>query len=182
MITLRPMEATLSDYRAMQKWFAEEELQQFVWCDEKGEGAVSIERIVEKYGGRVKAQTDVFPYFILSEGHAIGFIQYYIQDEKTIGLDMWIGEKEKRSRGYGTDALRQMVDLIHKKHPEVTTLFIDPVVENIRAVKCYEKAGFQNTGVFTDEEGAACYMMKISFADEETDNENGNGQADFAPV
>ena len=157
------MEATTADYRAMQAWFAEPELKQFVWCDEKGEGLVPPERIEEKYGGRVKAQKDVFPYFILNDGTPIGFIQYYLQGSKTIGLDMWIGVKGERSRGHGSEALRQMMGLIHIKHPDVHTLFIDPEVENKRAVRCYEKAGFINTGVFKDEEGHLCYMMKIEF-------------------
>lgn len=165
MVTLRPMEATMTDYQLMQDWFSEPELQQFVWCDEKGEGPVPLSRIEEKYGGRVKAQKDVFLFFILLEGAPIGFIQYYIQDERTIGLDMWIGEKANRSRGYGSKALGQMAVLIHARHPGVSTLFIDPEAENIRAVKCYEKAGFQNTGVFTDEEGERCCMMKMEFCE-----------------
>lgn len=163
MIKLRPMEATRADYQAMQDWFAEPELKQFVWCDEKGEGLVPLERIEEKYGGRVKEQKNVFPYFILNDGTPIGFIQYYLQGDDAIGLDMWIGVKGERSRGHGSEALRQMVALIHEKHPDVHTLFIDPEVENKRAVRCYEKAGFIHTGVFKDEEGDLCYMMKITY-------------------
>ncbi len=163
MITLRPMEATRADYQAMQDWFAEPELKRFVWCDEKGEGLVPLERIEEKYGGRVKAQKDVFPYFILNDGAPIGFIQYYLQGDDAIGLDMWIGVKGERSRGHGSEALKQMVALIHEKHPDVRTLFIDPEVENKRAVRCYEKGGFQITEEFLDEEGNPCYMMKIQF-------------------
>lgn len=163
MITLRPMEATMADYQLMQDWFNEPELQEFVCCDEKNEGIVPLERIEEKYGGRVKAQKDVFPFFILADRQPIGFIQYYFQAEDTVGLDMWIGVKAERNKGYGTDALRQMADLIHARQPRVKTLFIDPETANKRAVRCYEKAGFINTGVFNDEEGDLCYMMKMEF-------------------
>lgn len=164
MISLRLMEDTLEDYKALQSWFHEPELQEFVWCDEKGEPPVSLERIIEKYGERVKRPKDVFPYFILRDGVAIGFIQYYFQDAATIGLDMWIGRVENRSRGYGSEALRQMVKMIHHKHPQVKTLFIDPEVANRRAIRCYEKAGFVPEGEFLDEEGKPCLMMKIHFA------------------
>ena len=157
------MEATRADYLAMQDWFAEPELQEFVCCDEKDEGIVPLERIEEKYGGRVKAQKDVFPFFILSDSRPIGFIQYYMMDADTIGLDMWIGVKAERNKGYGTDALRQMVDLIHARHPWVTSIFIDPEIANKRAVRCYEKAGFIHAGIYTDEEGDLCYMMKITY-------------------
>lgn len=164
MISLRLMEDTMEDYKALQSWFHEPELQEFVWCDEKGEPPVSLERIIEKYGERVKHPKDVFPYFILRDGEAIGFIQYYLQDELTIGLDMWIGQVADRSRGYGSEGLRQMVEIIRRKHPRVKTLFIDPEVENRRAIRCYEKAGFVPESEYIDEEGAPCLMMTIRYA------------------
>ena len=157
-------EDTMEDYTAMRNWFLEPELQKWVWCDEVGE-LPSLERIIEKYGSRVKNPTDVFPYFILRDNEPIGFIQYYIHDEKTIGLDMWIGILKERNSGYGTMALKQMVDIIHKKYPDVKELFIDPEVDNIRAIKCYQKAGFQNMGEIIDEEGDKCLLYKIVFED-----------------
>ena len=168
MITLRPMRATMEDYQYMQAWFAEPELQQWVWCDEKGEPPVSLERIAEKYGTRAQNPTDVFPCFILHAGEPIGFIQYYLHTEDTIGLDMWIGVPSERSRGYGTEALRQMVGLIRRKHPNVKEVFIDPEKENQRAVRCYQKAGFRSECEFTDEEGATCLLMKIHFDKEDS--------------
>lgn len=164
MISLRLMEDTLADYRALQSWFHDPELQEFVWCDKKGEPPVSLERIIEKYGERVKHPKDVFPYFILLDGTPIGFIQYYLQDVHTIGLDMWIGQAANRGKGYGSEGLRQMVEIIRCRHPQVKTLFIDPEVENRRAVRCYAKAGFVPQGEFLDEEGDPCLMMKICFA------------------
>lgn len=161
MISLRLMEDTLEDYTAMRNWFLEPELQEWVWCDEKGEPPVSLERIIEKYGARVKHPTDVFPYFILKDGRSIGFIQYYIQSETTVGIDMWIGCPKERNNGYGADALRQMVRLIQERHPEIKELFIDPEVENKRAVRCYQNAGFESQGTFIDEEGSACVLLTI---------------------
>lgn len=147
----------------MRNWFLEPELKQWVWCDEKDETDVPLERIIEKYGSRVKSLIDVFPYFILRDGESIGFIQYYIQDAETIGLDMWIGTVQERNHGYGSEALRKMVELIHEKHPQVKELFIDPEVENIRAIKCYQKAGFQPIEEIVGEEGDKCLLMKILF-------------------
>ena len=40
MISLRLMEDTMEDYIAMRNWFLEPELQEWVWCDEKGEPPV----------------------------------------------------------------------------------------------------------------------------------------------
>ena len=163
MISLRLMEDTMEDYIAMRNWFLEPELQEWVWCDEKGESDVPLERIIEKYGSRIKNPTDVFPYFILRDKEPIGFIQYYIQDRTTNGLDMWIGILKERNNGYGTEALKQMVQLIHRKHPHVKEVFIDPEPENQRAVKCYQKAGFKHYGEMIDDDGDKCLLLKICF-------------------
>lgn len=50
MISLRPMENTITDYAALCQWFQEPGLQAWFWCDEKGEAPVSLERVIEKYG------------------------------------------------------------------------------------------------------------------------------------
>ena len=38
-----------------------------------------------------------------------------MKDYTAIGLDMWIGALKERNNGYGTEALNQMVQLIHQK-------------------------------------------------------------------
>ena len=61
-----------------------------------------------------------------------------------------------------------MVDIIHRKHPSIRELFIDPDIENVRAIRCYEKAGFHRDSLYTDEEGDVCLLMKIHFDKEVT--------------
>jgi len=161
-ITLRLMEDTRADYELMRQWFLEPELQEWVWCDEKGEPPVTIERVMKKYGPRVKNPIDVFPYFILRDDEPIGYIQYYIQDNITMGIDMWVGILKERNNGYGTKALKQMVEIIHKKYPYVKQVIIDPDIENKRAIKCYQKAGFKHFGEMVDNS----VILKICFEDE----------------
>ena len=161
-ISLRPMRDTIEDYTTLRDWFHEPELRKWVWCDEKDEPPVSLERVMEKYRPRIVSPVDVFPCFILLDGSPIGFIQYYLQDKHSIGLDMWIGSPDNRSKGCGTEALRQMVELIREKHPEIREVFIDPEPENVRAVRCYEKAGFRTVGTMPDD-GTECLLMKIFF-------------------
>lgn len=164
-ISLRPMQDTSTDYTALQSWFHEPELRRWVWCDEKNEPPVSFERVVEKYRPRIIAPSDVFPFFILKNGEPVGFIQYYIRNRASIGLDMWIGLPCERGGGIGTEALRQMTALIHDRHPEVKELFIDPEPDNLPAVRCYEKAGFRTVGTIEDD-GAECLLMKLFFEKE----------------
>lgn len=161
MISLRPMQDRPDDYLAMQRWFAEPELARWVWCDQKGETDVPLARIIEKYGARIKNPVDVFPWFILADDMPIGFIQYYFADTTTVGLDLWIGAQADRGHGYGVEALQQMVALIREKHPAVREIFIDPEEENVRAVRCYEKAGFVRCGKIFDD-GGWCLLMKYA--------------------
>lgn len=75
---------------------------------------------------------------------------------------MWIGVLKERNKGYGTEALKQMVELIHQKYPYVKEVFINPDPENNRAVKCYQKAGFIHCGEMMDD-GELSLLMKICF-------------------
>lgn len=97
-ITLRPMRDTAEDYNSLCLWFCEPELREWVWCDEKNEPPVALERVVEKYRPRIVSPDDVFPYFILLDGSPIGFIQYYMHGGHSAGIDMWIGSPCSREK------------------------------------------------------------------------------------
>ena len=77
---------------------------------------------------------------------------------------MWIGVLKERNNGYGTEALKQMVELIHKKYPHVKEVFITPDSENKRAVQCYQKAGFKYCGEMMND-GELSLLLKICFDD-----------------
>ncbi len=88
------------------------------------------------------------------DGRPIGFMQimdparddehYWGKDvpENLRALDIWIGEKEDLSKGYGS----QMMKLALEKcfaDPKVTAVLVDPIAANKRAHKFYEKCGFK---------------------------------------
>lgn len=161
-ISLRPLKDTPEDFAALHSWFHDPEITRWVWCDERGEEPVSLERVTEKYRPRIGGADGIFPYIITANGTPIGFIQYYTARSDSIGLDMWIGRSDARGKGRGTEALMMMVELIHRRHPEAKEIFITPEPENIRAVRCYEKAGFRPCGTVEDD-GSECLLMKITF-------------------
>ena len=91
---------------------------------------------------------DVTPrwaFIIVWNGRDVGFIQYYHPYPEmtwTAGIDIFIGEPDARDHGVGTEAVRVMLDYVfHVKHVHRVT--IDPVAENARAIRAYEKAGFR---------------------------------------
>ena len=87
-------------------------------------------------------------FTIVVDGALAGLIQYYEEDEpdyRHAAIDVFVAT-EFHGRGVGTDAVRTVVRHLveDRDHHRVT---IDPTVENVAAIRSYEKAGFQPVGV-----------------------------------
>jgi aminoglycoside 6'-N-acetyltransferase len=98
-------------------------------------------------------EDDSTRFTILLDGEVIGLIQYSEEDDpmyRSAGVDLFVG-RDHQGRGLGLDALRAIIrHLIDDRgHHRLT---IDPAAENERAIRCYEKAGFQKVGVMRDYE------------------------------
>lgn len=92
------------------------------------------------------------------DGVPIGFQQWYslesepeamskyglVAADQAFGIDQLIGESSLHGRGIGTRQVRAVTDwLLGPDCPRAQRVVTDPVVENSRAVRCYEKAGFR---------------------------------------
>jgi len=82
------------------------------------------------------------------DGAVAGMIQYYEEPEpkyRHAGIDLFLGA-EWQGRGFGTDAVNRVVALlVHERgHHRVQ---IDPALDNVAAIRVYEKAGFRRVGV-----------------------------------
>jgi aminoglycoside 6'-N-acetyltransferase len=76
----------------------------------------------------------------------------------TRGIDQFIGEPDMIDRGHGSALIRGFVDgLLKKGTPRVVT---DPDPANIRAVRAYEKAGFQKVSLVDTPDGRALLMVR----------------------
>src|ERR1700730_4154243 len=76
----------------------------------------------------------------------------------TRGIDQFIGEPDMIDRGHGSALIRSFVDgLLKTGTPRVVT---DPDPENIRAVRAYEKAGFQKARLVNTPDGRALLMVR----------------------
>ena len=67
----------------------------------------------------------------------------------------------------GTKLVRALVELLFND-PEVTKIQTDPSPSNLRAIRCYEKAGFERQGTVTTPDGPAVYMVQTRQAFERT--------------
>ena len=102
------------------------------------------------------AQDDDFPFdepestrfAIVADGRVAGLIQYGTEDEpdyRHAWIDVFV-DPELHGRGVGTDAVRTLAERLHRDlgYHRIT---IDPAVDNVAAVRSYEKAGFRRVGV-----------------------------------
>lgn len=73
----------------------------------------------------------------------IGSISYACEYEKTpyCEIDIWMGKLSDTGRGLGTEAIRLVLDLVHKEF-KINDFLIRPWRKNTNAIKAYEKCGF----------------------------------------
>jgi aminoglycoside 6'-N-acetyltransferase len=82
------------------------------------------------------------------DGRVAGLIQYWEETEpkyRHAGIDLFI-DPSLHGRGLGAAAITRVVrHLIEQRgHHRIT---IDPAVDNVAAIRCYEKVGFRRVGV-----------------------------------
>lgn len=109
-----------------------------------------------RYLGKLEGNIE-FPFIVFIEGVPIGYIEYYVankfgggwwpnEPDGVYGIDVFIGEQDKVGRGYGSLFIRLFLCFLFSK-PEIKKIIIDPAVDNHRAIRCYQKVGFEPVGV-----------------------------------
>lgn len=85
----------------------------------------------------------------------IGYLQYYQLDNEDIrqflqydskdicyGVDLFIGETDYWNMGIGTQVMKKITQYLCSER-NVKYVMVDPQCRNPRAIKCYEKSGFE---------------------------------------
>lgn len=94
-------------------------------------------------------------FIINVDEHAIGYIQAYHahafpewfdEDKGTFGMDLFIGDPEYLGKGYGSLVVRQFTDHLFNL-PTVKKIVINPNINNVIAIRAYEKAGFKKRSI-----------------------------------
>jgi aminoglycoside 6'-N-acetyltransferase len=135
-IVLRP--AVLDDVPMLAAMAAEPAIAR--WWGETGE-AVWRRRFTDEVD-------DAHRYVIERDGHPIGFAQWYEEDDpeyRSAGLDLFIAEGEQ-GQGTGVEVVRLLARWLIEVRGH-HRLVIDPAADNVRAIRCYERAGFRPIGV-----------------------------------
>jgi aminoglycoside 6'-N-acetyltransferase len=142
-----------ADYRLLARWLTDERVLEYVYGRDN---AHPYERVVERYGPRARGEDPVRPCIISYRGEEIGYVQYYpVANASDYGLDdaadtyaadIFIGEPRYWNRGIGTRALSALARHIFEALG-ARRIVIDPHVDNPRAIRSYEKAGFAKVKV-----------------------------------
>ncbi|WP_096155328.1 MULTISPECIES: GNAT family N-acetyltransferase [Bacillus] len=114
----------------------------------------------------------------------IGYIQFYEVDPKyrmlygyeddeeiIYGMDQFIGEVDYWNKGIGTLLVSSMVDYL-STNKKASKVVMDPQTWNERAIKCYEKCGFQKIKLlpkqeYHEGEYRDCWQIEYSTKDAE---------------
>ena len=107
-------------------------------------------------------------YIVDVDGDPFGYLQCYHltawntglgpQPLGTRGIDLFISKPDMIGLGHGSALLRHFVDdLLRKAVPRIVT---DPSPVNARALRAYEKAGFQRDHVVDTPDGPALLMIR----------------------
>ena len=114
---------------------------------------VPVEEALEKYTGR--RAPDVVSYVVCEHDEPVGYVQAW-QDDGRFGLDMFVAA-HAQGRGIGPRAARALAAELTDRG--WTPLTVDPAVDNPRAVRAWQAAGFVPTGEVGTDDGVATRMM-----------------------
>ena len=163
-ILIRKMEPDEADFRLFLKWMTDPETMKY-W-----EGMTehfTYERVVEHYWEHV--EEDVAQCIIEYKEKPIGYCQFCVlnaeyfevpeelyeqfvkAEDRVYGIDMFLGEVEWRNQGLGTRSMKVLMKALFKDY-HADAIMIDPKIHNTRAIRCYQKAGFQDLFVVPQRE------------------------------
>ncbi|MBR0715276.1 GNAT family N-acetyltransferase [Bradyrhizobium liaoningense] len=154
--TFRPM--TASDLPLIGRWLGEPHVREW-WGDPDEQYALVA-------GDLDEPAMDQF--IVLAGGDPFGYLQCYRltawntglgpQPEGTRGIDQFIGVSDMIERGHGSTFIRQFVD--HQLGQGLPRMVTDPDPKNLRAVRAYQKAGFERTGMVETPDGPSLLMVR----------------------
>jgi aminoglycoside 6'-N-acetyltransferase len=169
---IRLMHDLLDDYTILAQWLTDPIVLEYY---EGRDNPFPLERVYQKYAPRVQRLHSTVPCFMLDRDKPIGYLQFSPLSPAdcaafdlpttacAFGMDLFIGESSRWNRGLGTTyvqlATHYLVEVCAASY-----ITLDPRVDNLRAIRCYEKCGFRRRKLLAQHEyheGAYrdCWLM-----------------------
>lgn len=134
------------NYELMYKWCSQNYI--YEWFEQR---KLSFSEIENKYKYKLLGNKQHL-FFITYNDMKIGFVQIYKYDDKKsdklisynniFEYDIFIGEQEYLSKGIGTQIVNYVNKYIYENY-SCDCIVLRPFDRNKRAIKCYEKCGFE---------------------------------------
>lgn len=103
---------------------------------------------------------DFHPKAIYDNNKLIGFAMYgYFEKEARLWLDRFMIDHKSQKKGYGKTSLQLLINTMLKEY-KCNKIYLSTFKDNIRAIKLYEKFGFESNGEF-DENGELIMVLKV---------------------
>ena len=149
-LRLRP--STEDDLARLERWFADPEV--YRWW---GGRPLTREAVAAKCIGRRCPMVESF--IVEFTGQPIGYIQYHLEGPGDAGLDMML-LPDFRDRGLGPRAARMLLAHLASARgwADIT---VDPAVDNARAIRGWEKAGFVIEREWPDHPDGPALLMRL---------------------
>jgi RimJ/RimL family protein N-acetyltransferase len=138
-LTFRPM--TRADLPLLHGWLQRPHVKR--WWDPRE----TLAEVEAHYLPRIAGDEQVDLYLAVEDGIPIAFVQTYLQDESTTGIDLFVADEERTGKGFGSGLIRRFVDEIVFARPETTACIADPEPANAASIRAFEKAGFVRAGM-----------------------------------
>lgn len=164
-VTLRPM--TECDLAMLHDWLNRPHIVEW-WGGERP----SLQQVQEQYHPRALARERVMPYIGLLGTQPFAYAQTYVAlgagngwwedevDPGVRGIDQSIADAALLGMGLGTRLVQVLVERLFGD-PQVSKVQTDPAPHNLRAIRCYEKAGFRRVRTIATPDGPAVYMLCV---------------------
>ncbi len=165
------MQDTANDYALVSAWLTDERVLAFY---EGRDNPFPLEKVKAKYAPRVLSEDGVTPCIMEYEGHPVGYLQFYLADPAeyqfeehgmVYALDLFIGSPHDWGRGLGTGFIRLLLERLFEDKG-ARWVIIDPHVDNLRAIRAYEKCGFRKIKLLHAHElhegsYVGCWLMAV---------------------
>jgi RimJ/RimL family protein N-acetyltransferase len=161
-VVFRPL--TPADLPMLHEWLGRPHVAE--WWD----GVPSLDEVEADFGPMMDDRSTTRAYIALGDGRPIGYIQSYVAlgsgegwwpdevDPGVRGIDQFLADADHLGRGLGTRMVRAFIACLFAD-PEVTRIQTDPSPRNARAIRCYQKAGFDPMRVVDTPDGPALLMI-----------------------
>jgi RimJ/RimL family protein N-acetyltransferase len=150
----------LADARNDYEWQRDPEL---AWLDATTPLRCTFEEFRSEYASELHYPNPSRRSFAVetAEGRHIGNCVYYNIDESRgeAELGIMIGDRDYWDKGYGTDAVRTLVDHVFRR-TRLRRLYLKTLVNNTRAQKCFRKCHFTPCG-YLERDGFSFLLMEL---------------------